>query len=455
MSSDSDNTCTIRHHTHKRKKIVISDSESSDESIIVQARRRKKILRVVSEGESSSEDSDVPRPVIRRQNHRVISEDESNYDSSAEGSKSTQNYSSSTSTEWQSDWTSSDDEDTKKYNIKRKVLSKTKNENAAKPGSSSSATANVNSESSDDQSEKCPICLLPFRSQQVGIPSVCDHCFCLECLLEWSKNINTCPVDRILFTTIVVKDHFDGKVINNLPVEIVPRIENQVLDDPTFCEICHQSDREDRMLLCDGCDRGYHMECLTPPMTTVPIEEWYCPECTQRNSTRTYLSSFVPTLVTGRNPNRVLREIRRNLNIFRNMLPHVNDRTYVSASRTRRVRDHDSPIVIEPFDPNQPSTSSGLDSIGDNSRSRSPNTSLEGNTSSTRLKTKSKSKTTKRKKKKLTKNTKKSGSNLVREVRIKELNNDGEEEEIVTYVKVASSTSRRKCKKRTKKTRKV
>ncbi|TGZ48801.1 Uncharacterized protein DBV15_12990, partial [Temnothorax longispinosus] len=169
-----------------------------------------------------------------------------------------------------------------------------------------------------------------------------------------------------------------------------------------------------------------------------------------------YLSSFVPTLITGRNSSRFLREIRRNLNIFRNILPHVNDRTYVSATRTRRVRDHDPTNSIEQFvDPNQPSTSSGLDSIGDNSRSRSPNTSLEGNVSSTRSNTKSKTKTTKRKKKKLTKNSKKSGSNLVREVRIKEFNHDGEEEEIVTYVKVASSTSRRKCKKRTKKTRKV
>lgn len=163
----------------------------------------------------------------------------------------------------------------------------------------------------------------------------------------------------------------------------------------------------------------------------------------------------MPTLITtGRNPSRFLRQIRRNLNIFRNMLPHF-DRTYVPASRTRRVRDHDRRNVLEPFiDPNQPSTSSGLDSIGDNSRSRSPNTSLEGNASSTRSNTKSKTKTTKRKKKKLTKNSKKSGTNLLREVRIKEFNNDGEEEEIVTYVKVAS-TSRRKCKKRTKKTRKV
>lgn len=169
------------------------------------------------------------------------------------------------------------------------------------------------------------------------------------------------------------------------------------------------------------------------------------------------MSSFVPTLITGRNPSRFLREIRRNLNIFRSMLPHVNDRAYVPASRTRRVRDHDPTDVIEQFvDPNQPSTSSGIDSIGDNSRSRSPNTSLEGNASSTRSNTKcSKIKTTKKKKKKLTKNSKKSGNNLVREVRIKEFNNDGEEEEIVTYVKVASSTSRRKCKKRTKKTRKV
>lgn len=165
-----------------------------------------------------------------------------------------------------------------------------------------------------------------------------------------------------------------------------------------------------------------------------------------------YLSSFVPTLITsGRNPSRFLRQIRRNLNIFRNMLPHF-DRTYVPASRTRRVHDQVPRDLF--IDPNQPSTSSGLDSIGDNSRSRSPNTSLEGNASSTRSNTKSKTKTTKRKKKKLTKNSKKSGTNLLREVRIKEFNNDGEEEEIVTYVKVAS-TSRRKCKKRSKKMRKV
>lgn len=37
------------------------------------------------------------------------------------------------------------------------------------------------------------------------------------------------------------------------------------------------------MLLCDGCDLGYHLECLNPPMNEVPMDEWYCPDCS-RNS---------------------------------------------------------------------------------------------------------------------------------------------------------------------------
>lgn len=28
---------------------------------------------------------------------------------------------------------------------------------------------------------------------------------------------------------------------------------------------------------------SYHMECLTPPLDTVPVEEWFCPECAANN----------------------------------------------------------------------------------------------------------------------------------------------------------------------------
>lgn len=51
-----------------------------------------------------------------------------------------------------------------------------------------------------------------------------------------------------------------------------------------FFQICGACDREDRMLLCDLCDYGYHMECLNPPLQTVPLEEWFCPDCSTNNT---------------------------------------------------------------------------------------------------------------------------------------------------------------------------
>ena len=43
------------------------------------------------------------------------------------------------------------------------------------------------------------------------------------------------------------------------------------------CEVCRRIDSPDTMLLCDGCNLGYHMECLTTPMLEVPMKDWYFP----------------------------------------------------------------------------------------------------------------------------------------------------------------------------------
>lgn len=40
-----------------------------------------------------------------------------------------------------------------------------------------------------------------------------------------------------------------------IPVENA-RAGEEEEEDPTFCEVCGRSDREDRLLLCDGCDAG-------------------------------------------------------------------------------------------------------------------------------------------------------------------------------------------------------
>ncbi|KAI0925909.1 hypothetical protein AcV5_008515 [Taiwanofungus camphoratus] len=50
-------------------------------------------------------------------------------------------------------------------------------------------------------------------------------------------------------------------------------------NDCKNCEICHQKGGENRLLFCDFCDRGWHMDCLQPPILEAPEGKWHCPLC--------------------------------------------------------------------------------------------------------------------------------------------------------------------------------
>ena len=45
------------------------------------------------------------------------------------------------------------------------------------------------------------------------------------------------------------------------------------------CEVCGRGDNALSMLLCDGCDTGYHTFCLDPPLKAIPKYDWYCAQC--------------------------------------------------------------------------------------------------------------------------------------------------------------------------------
>eukprot|EP01114_Cavostelium_apophysatum_P018027 TRINITY_DN548_c0_g1_i1.p1 TRINITY_DN548_c0_g1~~TRINITY_DN548_c0_g1_i1.p1 ORF type:complete len:1044 (-),score=386.50 TRINITY_DN548_c0_g1_i1:46-3177(-) len=45
------------------------------------------------------------------------------------------------------------------------------------------------------------------------------------------------------------------------------------------CEICGKAGNEKQTMLCDGCDREFHIYCLEPPLGAVPKEDWFCSEC--------------------------------------------------------------------------------------------------------------------------------------------------------------------------------
>jgi hypothetical protein len=52
------------------------------------------------------------------------------------------------------------------------------------------------------------------------------------------------------------------------------------LTDAAVCAVCSSAEQEEAMLLCDRCDHGYHLFCLTPRLAAVPEGEfWYCARC--------------------------------------------------------------------------------------------------------------------------------------------------------------------------------
>jgi hypothetical protein len=45
------------------------------------------------------------------------------------------------------------------------------------------------------------------------------------------------------------------------------------------CVLCGVSVNADDLLICDACDKGFHMECLDPPLSSLPEGRWICPVC--------------------------------------------------------------------------------------------------------------------------------------------------------------------------------
>ncbi|KAK2453135.1 Histone-lysine N-methyltransferase atxr6 [Trifolium repens] len=49
--------------------------------------------------------------------------------------------------------------------------------------------------------------------------------------------------------------------------------------DDVVCQKCNSGKSPSKLLLCDKCDNGYHIFCLTPILHSVPKSSWFCPSC--------------------------------------------------------------------------------------------------------------------------------------------------------------------------------
>jgi len=52
------------------------------------------------------------------------------------------------------------------------------------------------------------------------------------------------------------------------------------------CEVCFKHTNADALLLCDGCDKGYHFWCHKPKLAGVPKDDWFCCDCVVAGNTK-------------------------------------------------------------------------------------------------------------------------------------------------------------------------
>ncbi|KAG6389809.1 hypothetical protein SASPL_151283 [Salvia splendens] len=63
-----------------------------------------------------------------------------------------------------------------------------------------------------------------------------------------------------------------------------PRSKKRESEDysDTQCEKCGSGEYPSELLLCDECDRGFHLFCLRPVLVAVPRGSWFCPSCSNQ-----------------------------------------------------------------------------------------------------------------------------------------------------------------------------
>jgi len=81
------------------------------------------------------------------------------------------------------------------------------------------------------------------------------------------------------------------------------------------CRICLGMRDFDEMILCDTCDRGFHLYCLNPPLESVPVGDWICPRCIRRERKKQHEVS------RGK---RIVNRIREDVKLLRTLPVKLN-----------------------------------------------------------------------------------------------------------------------------------
>lgn len=98
---------------------------------------------------------------------------------------------------------------------------------------------------------------------------------------------NSRPTIQSANTTSIDTEQSTGAVVSPTPGVVDPAnlpVLRTAVDplhplDQGGCYICKNNEKQELILLCDGCEGEFHTFCIDPPLPKVPQGPWFCPSC--------------------------------------------------------------------------------------------------------------------------------------------------------------------------------
>uniref|UniRef100_A0A7S2LR92 PHD-type domain-containing protein n=1 Tax=Leptocylindrus danicus TaxID=163516 RepID=A0A7S2LR92_9STRA len=87
--------------------------------------------------------------------------------------------------------------------------------------------------------------------------------------------------DCLVYYLSVYKKTHDYQQLKKLRVAEREKFKAEYGVDET-CEVC---DEGGQLIVCEICERGYHLKCLNPPLSSIPAGAWFCPRCLSKRIT--------------------------------------------------------------------------------------------------------------------------------------------------------------------------
>ncbi|ETW04821.1 hypothetical protein, variant [Aphanomyces invadans] len=199
-----------------------------------------------------------------------------------------------------------------------------------------------------DEEECCCICIENIESVDTqGFLLKCVHSFHFDCIAQWAKVTNLCPMCKTRFREIVRRDGSGAHVATikvkdakqshaNHPSQDIQA--NGNLFNEYACTLCGNGDNEDVLLICDvdGCEHAAHTYCV--PLPAVPAGYWHCSDHVHVTPSRRRRTGLATTLATLRSsssrrrsaplPTRRISQLEARLGIRRGQrvaLPFENE----------------------------------------------------------------------------------------------------------------------------------